>query len=266
MRKHISDKKWELAAFSLIGSRERNEDRLVHFVEWADSKTPVSIFIACDGVGGESGGAECAEEVIKAAWLKIKHLLSDHGIALLKKTRGALLARELKNLTINGSVSGATTLVVLLFSIRRFRNGYRSAVAWAGDSRAHIVDIDGKYIQLTRDHHDEEERLTAAYVAKNGNCEGDVEVRHFLMPQCPLAFGVTTDGVHGKCTEEEFRSFLAWCLLQKKLDNDIFAKAAEKFLNKNISDNLSAVFLMKRFAIPESTLRGILEKWRVANV
>jgi len=266
MRKFIFDKKWELTAFSLIGSRERNEDRIVHSVEWTDGKTPVGIFIACDGVGGVSGGAECAEEVIRAAGVKIKFLLSVHGIALLKKTRCSLLASELKKLIINNRVSGATTMVVLLFSTRRFRNGYRCVVAWAGDSRAHIVDNDGNYIQLTRDHHDAEERLTAAYVAKNGYCNGDVEVKHFLMTQCPLAFGVTTDGLHGKCTEEEFRSFLAWCILQKGLDNDVFAKAAERFLNKNISDNLSAKFFLRRFAIPESVLRNILEKWRAANV
>jgi serine/threonine protein phosphatase PrpC len=153
-------------------------------------------------------------------------------------------------------------MVALMFCGHRFWNGYHCAVAWAGDSRAHLIDKQGNYLLLTQDHHDEVGNLTSAYATPDGRCRGDLDVRNFVFAHRPLALGVTTDGVHGKCTEEELRCFLSWSLLQRDMESKSFGDAAENFLENNLSDNLSAVFVMRRIGLPEKILRGALEQWR----
>jgi hypothetical protein len=62
----------------------------------------------------------------------------------------------------------------------------------------------------------------------------------------PLIFGVTTDGMHDKCTHEELRNFLVWCL---SLPNDCtfnYPDAVRYFLEENLSDNASSSFFMTR--------------------
>lgn len=262
MKKETFSSNWKLLSFSKKGKRNNNEDRIGYFDDWSATKGPICVFIACDGVGGTSGGAECAEEVVQAVYTKLQELISIYGLSIFKDSGSALLVSELTSLKVKSNISGATTLVALIFGVARLRNGYHCTAIWAGDSRAHIIDSKGQYLMLTKDHHDEEGRLTAAYVANgDGYCHGSLEIRHTVIPYYPLAFGVTTDGVHGKCVDVELCAFLAWCILQKGIDSDTFALATERFLAGNLSDNLSAIFLFRLVALPNQALMNILEQW-----
>lgn len=262
MRVKTLSQHWKLLSFSLIGKRETNEDRLESFFQWPDERTPICVLIACDGVGIRDGGAECAMAVSQAIRDKLEELLSTHGLSLLKKSHNRLLKESLQQISIDPTRTGATTMVALIFCARRFWNGYHCVVAWAGDSRAHLVDNQGHYQLLTHDHHDEEGHLTAAYVTPEGCCRGGLDVQSFVFAHRPLAVGITTDGVHGKCTEDELRCFLAWSLLQYDLDGKAFGDAAENFLEDNLSDNLSATFMSRRVGLPKAALQNVLEQWR----
>ncbi|MDD2899044.1 MAG: protein phosphatase 2C domain-containing protein [Desulfuromonadaceae bacterium] len=246
---------WNLLSVSEIGNRARNEDKISHFIRMVNCKTPVFAFIACDGVGGVSGGGEAAEIVATTVEKKLKALISKYGTLLFSNKYGAILRSKLKKLRIKNGICGATTMVALIFCTRRLQGRYRCIAIWAGDSRAHIIDGSGHYLQLTHDHHDDEGRLTSAYVAKDGFCKANIEINNYIMNNLPLAFGVSTDGLHGKCRVDELRHFLSCCLVNKEIDSETFASWVQSFLEANISDNYSAIFLLRKTMLP----LGILE-------
>jgi serine/threonine protein phosphatase PrpC len=242
-----------------IGKRSSNDDRLKTFLIQSSENNLIICLIACDGVGGISGGGLCAELLCNEVALKLNQIITIEGRRLFYYRNKEILKNTISSIKLHDARIGASTLVVLVADLNRFRNGYRFITLWAGDSRSHIIDNGLVYHCLTDDHHDNEKNLTSYYKLADDKFHGDVSCRFFSFVKMPLVFGVTTDGVHDKCTESELRFFLIYCLYKSVDSNEMLSEYLNVFLKENISDNLSASFYFMKYKINITKLRNILE-------
>jgi len=248
-----------LLSSSNIGRCDINEDRLNSFIIVSKENDPIICFVLCDGVGSIQYGDLCAELLCNEISLKIHKLIEEEGRKLFYVRNRQKFKNYFNCLDIKACQEGASTLTILIANITRFKDGFRFLVLWAGDSRAHIIDHELNYHLLTDDHHDSEGRLTLYYDLLHNNFLGDPSCRYFSFKRLPVAFGVTSDGVHEKCNEEELRLFLLWFLYKPTDSNDKFSEYLSRFLNVNISDNYSASFLFKKTGASMDRLKKILE-------
>jgi len=248
---------WSILCASRRGKRDRNEDFLTGRQFFKKLRPVFTLLLACDGVGGRPGGAECAHEIGIAVNQAVEKYLLRKGLASLGKADEAGLKEMILQVPVSKITEkhAATTLALAIYDHRRGRSG-RILIAWAGDTQVRLMDDQGQCMTLTCDHLDEDNRLTAGYDA-DGRAHG-LEVGIVALSFLPLAVSITTDGVHEKCTPEEWRRFMAYCLLDRRMDDERFGNLLESFLEENISDNLSACVLLRRRQVPDVLLKQIL--------
>ena len=250
---------WIFLSSTDIGKRNANEDRLNSFFLLSAENNFIVCLIACDGVGGISGGSLCAELLCNEISSKINQLVKIEGRKLFYFRNLKKLKNTISCLRLEKNTEGASTLVVLLANLSRFRDGFRFITIWAGDSRSHIIDNDLVYCRLTEDHHDSDYNITAYYDLLADNFLGEVSYRSYSFKNIPVIFGVTTDGVHDKCTENELQLFLIYCLYKNVNSDAMFSEYFRIFLGENISDNFSASFIFTKYFKNTNQLKDILE-------
>jgi len=76
---------------------------------------------------------------------------------------------------------------------------------------------------------------------------------------------VTTDGVHRKCTENEWKKFLIYCLLEDELGSRRFGNLLKQFLFENISDNFSSAIMLRKNIQCSNSLLNILNQGDISE-
>lgn len=150
---------------------------------------------------------------------------------------------------------GGSTATAILFCLDRFHDGYHCISAWAGDSRIWLMNHSGILECLSKDDLNYDGLLTSWYDGRLGTFAGYLHINTNTIPFEPLAFGLTTDGLHGSCTQEELCTFIAYCLLEQDSD---FCSVTEDFISNNLGDNASCVFSFRRKALPKKGLMRII--------
>jgi len=117
-------------------------------------------------------------------------------------------------------------------------------IAWAGDSRIYALLSNRTMSQLTEDHLNERGEITK-FIRGDGVIPGGVQVRQFNMDQV-LAVAATTDGIHDRCSFEELRLFITYCVSNRLRDPAIIVGEMLAFLGANISDNVTLALMYER--------------------
>lgn len=236
------NKKWSLLHASGIGKREYNDDFVLTSTLSA-SRRRYFVLVACDGVGSNPGSGACAKAVseisVKCAEEYVKgrgtHRALDNFDA-----REFAKALEEKVSILNGSADHSTTACVIIFDKDSL------ICAWAGDTRAYYLDIDGALQRITPvDHHDDDGRLTR-FITGDGYVESGFEFVAFrILPSVPLvALIAITDGIHGRCSFDDLRRLLAYLTNSPPQNQDALDDIVSLFLDKFVDDNYSiAIFL-----------------------
>lgn len=235
--------RWIRLASSKSGERHRNEDVVAtHTIPRRGGG--IDVIAVCDGVGSRPEALECAQSVAQAAVRRTTKYLAARGHGALKPEDARILRDLLSRIRVRGiSKESATTLTLVLFERKPHRAGYGGLAIWAGDTRASLLEASGKLQSLTRDHHDEEGRLTC-YVMGTGRVFGSLE-HSFFSSGSPCVLYVTTDGVHERCSLDELRSLGLYCMDHGVRSDKVFSKILTQFLAENISDNFSAVIVYR---------------------
>jgi serine/threonine protein phosphatase PrpC len=235
---------WIKTLCSEVGKKDSNQD-FVAARSFSSRRRKIDVLIACDGVGGHEGGAECSAAVGNAVLNAVENFLarrkSDR--ALDKKDLDQLRKRITSLPPTNAPEGSATTLALVLFDRQKGRLGYSMVTAWVGDSHIHLLEVAGSSRRLTNEHHDDEGRLTH-YVTGSGRVHGGLEMG-LVTSKSLYAICLTTDGIHEKCRPEELYNFLLYCIDHKIREERSFSEAMTLFLGDNIDDNYSAVLLYR---------------------
>lgn len=246
---------WQLRQCSLLGTRESNEDILLAELLPVGNKG-IWLCVASDGMGGMEGGEQAARECAGKGFVTAKKILVEKGKSVFYTGGGAILYGALNKIDIPiSSAMGGATFVLLAVSLDRFKNGYRAIMLWAGDSRAWLLDAETNLLLLTTDDVDEIGHLTAFYDAASGRFIGGLHLKEMSFPYEPLAFGVSTDGFHESCAQNELRSFLAYNILQPERD---FAETTQNFIEINLADNATCGFVLRNTRLPKNVLEEIV--------
>lgn len=213
---------------STSGSREANEDSIVVRRRTVGKKHFYVISI-CDGVGSRPGSGVLAQ--IAASVTADAALDFATKVLFPPQIRANELPRYIEFITdalsrLSLDAFLCTTLSVALFDHSAL------LVAWAGDTRLHLLTKTVTLTPVTRDHSDEEGRLTR-FVDGHGHVRGGLD-GEFSSIRSAIAVVASTDGIHEACTPDELVAFITFCLSQKGID---VAHEIDDFLVNNLSDN-----------------------------
>jgi serine/threonine protein phosphatase PrpC len=245
--------RWFILKASSTGPRALNQD-YVAGMSMKVGRRRFYILVACDGLGSVPGSEVCARQAGAAGKASVvQYAYNRRSSRSLSETEVPDFAKsiEVGLGNLNGDANLLTTFCVAFFE--------RQALlcAWAGDTRAYILDPDARMVRAAvRDHHDVEGHLTR-YVKGNGVIEGGLECNYLRFDSNMSAVCVLTDGVHGCCTERELNDFLLYVFTGNVKSDDNLLSALTNFLGQNIKDNFSiALFrsnlrpgLIKRLAM-----------------
>ncbi|MDR1568190.1 MAG: hypothetical protein LBS33_05900 [Streptococcaceae bacterium] len=228
------------------------------FIE-AEDRSRILILLACDGVGGLPGGRDCSKQLLEGLSKQLVETAKQFGRKLFFRNGINNFKKSFESINVEPG-TGASVMALMLVCLDRFYDGYRGLLAWAGVGRVLVLDSDGYYRRLTTDHHDEDKNITACFFLNDGLFHGGPDYSPFLYRRLPLAFGVSTDGVHGKCREDALERFLAWCLLEPPLSDEDFVALVSRFISTNISDNYSMALALRSERLPKIKLTDILQR------
>lgn len=241
-------KQWITLASSNCGTRADNED-YVESRAYSYRRRRIEALVACDGIGGRPNGKDCATTVGQAALqMADNYLRKRRSRRALNREDLQQLVRRLHALRLHGiNPQSGSTLALVLFDLNEQKQGYNALVIWAGDTRVNLLDIAGQTRQLTKDHHDAEGCLTT-YLNGDGKVCGKLGAEYFTFSTLPCVISVTTDGIHDHCQPYELYQFLLYCLGQRFQRTEQLSAALSQFLQRNISDNYSAILLYRSLA------------------
>lgn len=246
---------WFSLAASRRGARDANEDfvaiRTLQYGIWR-----AKVLVACDGVASRPEGGACSSAVGEAAIESIQgYFKRRKSVLTLDAGDIESLGKSLLSLPVEAvSPQSATTLAVALVYPRLLGRRWATLVFWAGDSRVYELDDSGTLHTLTKDHHDQEGRLTS-YYGGDGKMKGTLSWVYRERSAPPSAVCVTTDGVHERCRPEEIRHFLLYCMSQQIDSDEQLSDELSEFLRLNISDNFSFVLYYR--LVTEAHLRTV---------
>jgi len=235
------------------GSRDRNDD-FVDEQRFYLNHRLIYVLVACDGVGGQPAGDQCAQAVGRKVLELTKEYLGHRSTqGVLNETDARSIVNQLKTIDINGvPQESATTLALAIFDPK----GGMIAI-WAGDSRVYLLDASGELQQMTEDHHNKAGHLTSC-IAGGGQVRGEIAYRFVPFSKRPCAIAVTTDGVHGSCQPDEprqyalrqyaLRHYLFYCISQKLPHEEFLKETLPVFLRDDDSDNFSMVIYYYRLS------------------
>jgi serine/threonine protein phosphatase PrpC len=238
--------RWVELATTNDGTRKSNED-FVDRVKWYGKRRRVTLLVACDGIGSRPDASACARGVGRAALEHaVRFLKRRNSTRALGPSDATKLAKRLRNLKVTGVKEGSgTTFVLSLFDHKRHRAGYSLVTLWAGDSRAYLLDSSGGLHQLTSDHQSDERRITRFYDGLGRVRGGDVDASFYEVSSAPRAICLTTDGVHERCSPNELREFMLYCITRKPRTEPQLSHYLTGFLARNIGDNYSMSLMYK---------------------
>jgi len=147
-----------VAAFTAIGNRERNEDRVG---TWGSAGDRLQAWAVADGLGGHQAGDVAAQHAVDAALRCVEHALDDTPETVVRKALEAAQGAVLEARAQAGPRSDMATTLALVVS-----DGERVAWGHAGDTRVYRLR-DGRAEVLTRDHTVAESMRTLAGQPQN---------------------------------------------------------------------------------------------------
>lgn len=228
---------WQVVTSTHRGSKSENDDFALAEIHRARRGRYATLCV-CDGVGSFPGSGKCAQAVGRAMTTILSKML-------LRRKRSSLdafrlrnqVATELRSHIPKKSPSDATTpLATTLAAGIVDRNSLLTI--WAGDSRIYLLNEEGQLLLATKDHQDEQGRLSR-WVQGDGQIAGRLEANSLRFSSRPVAVCATTDGVHEHCQREELRQFLLYCVLSGVRDSQKLQNDLQAFLNVNVCDNYS---------------------------
>jgi serine/threonine protein phosphatase PrpC len=242
--------RWIQVSCSEEGQRSSNQDFVATY---SFRRGSLYIAVVCDGVGGRSFGGECARAVGGAAKRKVIEYFEQRPASGLSKDDLPPLLETLASFDVVGMPEdSATTLGVVIFEGRKLDREHGLIALWAGDTRVSVLESCGTLRQISRDHRDEEGRLTR-YVNGLGQVVGELEGSFIQLPR-PCAIAITTDGVHESCAPLELAEFFLYCSDHAIRTPRRLATDLTVFLGDNVCDNFS-LSLLHRNVSPEEISR-----------